>query len=120
MDDVSELFDKVGIRYTIEETDCGRLINSGNYTCSSSLPDIAFASGGDNNQSMSFTSLAQLSSIDDGTGICWVGIYGEDFSREPFWTLGLPFFNGRYIDFNGENDTIGFATLKDGVLPAVN
>lgn len=53
-------------------------------------------------------------------GTCETAIVGYEGTEEPFWTLGSPWFSGKYVDFMPGSGVITVSYLKEGVLPAVD
>ncbi|EXJ72855.1 uncharacterized protein A1O5_04003 [Cladophialophora psammophila CBS 110553] len=52
-------------------------------------------------------------STDASNPNCTVALVGQDFADLPgLWVLGQSFFQGKYIDHNLDDGTIGLATLK--------
>ncbi|KHN99762.1 aspartic protease precursor [Metarhizium album ARSEF 1941] len=99
-DQVGNLFRQAGIRAV--QTSAGL---TGHYNCSAP-PAIGFSFGGKNFDLLP----AALAFAKDGDD-CTAAVHGSDaFGGR--WLVGQAFFQGRYIDHNIADATMGFADLK--------
>ena len=108
----------MGLRIVEDNVDCGHPL-TGFFNCSSPPPEVSFRFGGSTGGAISLPTSSinwgDVSANDNGT--CVAAIFGYDMGDEPYWSLGYPFFRGKYVDFNGDDNTVGFGYLKDGALP---
>lgn len=97
---VSKVFKAAGIKPVQTENGI-----QGHYSCSKP-PVVGFSLGGQN-FNINPNALAFESSGDD----CTASLIGTN-SFGSTWLLGQAFFQGRYIDHNIDDNTMGFANLK--------
>jgi pepsin A len=97
---VSKIFSQAGIHAV--QTANGI---TGYYNCSAP-PEIGFSLGGTN-----FNILAKALAFAKNGDNCTASVHGTNAFGNS-WLVGQAFFQGRYIDHNIDDGTMGFANLK--------
>jgi pepsin A len=97
---VRSIFDVAGIKYSEYSNGI-----TGYYSCNSP-PDIGFVFGG-----KTFNILDSALAFKMDGGNCTASIHGtSDFGDS--WLVGQAFFQGKYVDHNIDDGTMGFANLS--------
>ncbi|KAH6667490.1 aspartic peptidase domain-containing protein [Halenospora varia] len=126
-DVVQKLFNLAGIqsisRITLLREGVNATILTGYYPCATpptfgfSLPSLANISLAESNMSSSVSNSSRVFNVvpealvqNSTNGNCTSSIYGaKDLD---LWLVGQPFFQGRYVDHDFENGSMGFADLR--------
>lgn len=109
---VRQLFSELGIQAVQQHLAGCTSVLFGYYPCDSP-PQVGFRIGGDDSPTFPI-SPAAFRQIARGSNNCTATITGIDFhsSSGPLWIVGQAWFQGKYIDFNVDNQRIGVASLK--------
>ncbi|KUJ16902.1 acid protease [Mollisia scopiformis] len=122
IEDVSSIFEANGIKGVLSNSSSGLQL-TGYFPCDSP-PNIGFSFPSQTNASTAVGTISKNSTIfdipantwaavDNGNNNCTAILGGQDVAAFPgLWVVGQPFFQGRYLDHNLAESTIGIATLK--------
>ncbi|KAH8682827.1 aspartic peptidase domain-containing protein [Tricladium varicosporioides] len=119
---VTEIFNATGIQGVLQNTTEGPIL-TGYFPCDKP-PTVGFSFPSQTNASTATGSISKNSTIfnipsslwavkNNGGNNCTAVMSGQDYSTYPgLWVVGQPFFQGRYIDHNIADGTVGIANLK--------
>ncbi|KIX05814.1 uncharacterized protein Z518_03786 [Rhinocladiella mackenziei CBS 650.93] len=109
-DVVTKIFDSVGARISSEETSEGLLLTAQVACDVNSTVGFRFPSSNTFNISLGALLVPSTNASDPN---CTISLVAQDFPDLPgLWVLGQTFFQGKYLDHNLDDQTIGIATLK--------
>ena len=109
---VKKLLQKAGIKYqTIDLPGCATVV-MGSYRCNQPPTNIGFAFPSGNARYLNIEGAAfQEAQDSNGDGNCTATVTGIDFGTN-FWIVGQSWMQGKYVDFNFDSNSVGFATLN--------
>lgn len=106
---VKDLFAKAGV----QAVDDGKGNVKGYYRCDSP-PTIGFAfpASKGSKKRVNFNVLPEALEQERNGNNCTITIHGGDISGDKTWLVGQKWFQGKYLDHNFADNTMGFANLK--------
>lgn len=119
---VRNIFESIGIQSVLYNSSSGPLL-TGYFPCDKP-PMVGFSIPSQTNTSAATGTVSKTSTIfnipssvwatvNNGGNNCTSVLSGQDYSDVPgLWVVGAPFMQGRYLDFNLGEGTVGIAQLK--------